>query len=553
MLLAQARYRTNRNQTDSLVNSAYDYFKKTDLTERKALALYLKGGIAGENGDEQSEQRWYLKAKEEAEKTDNDRLGYLIAVNLCRLYAFRGLKDLALEVIREATRHAERLGEPKYLISANLYWGRVHSMDSADNERSVYHYRRAIDIAKESQNWGQLEMATWELVGVYSSMQDYDHALQLAREGMNLYEGKKEIPARTFVVTGEIYMGLGQLDSAYYYVNKGLHSKTPLIVKRGAYYLLYQLKWKQGLYKEAAEACHRSLVYNDSVTRSEKAREMIEMQAKYDQQQVILERNELQIEKDRAVRNFLLALVAAILIIALVVGVYQRLLIRKERALKQKEEMVRDNAQKIAENEVAMLRNRQRMEELMQQIEAEGAQKEQWKDQAEAFEEIRKQNDRLARENQRLEDEQRRYLQALKRQNHDVEELNRLAAQNKYLHEREMLLTEQLVRKSSSLNKVKTRHPYVRDEEWSALKEELDLIFGGYTQRLLKRVPSLSEGDMHLACLIKLQMTNKDMAEALGISPASVGKAKMRLKDRVAHEVPSYDRNQLVDLWLWDF
>lgn len=553
LLLVQARYKNNEKQSDSLVNVAYDYFEKTDDAERKALALYLKGGIAGENGEELQEQDLYLQAKAEVEKTNDERLFFLIESNLCNLYAYRGMKDYALQAIERAVRYAERLNDPEYLISAYLFLGRVHNLKPADNDKSIYYYRQAIAMAKEFHNKRKLELATWELVGMYSSIRNYEQALQLVQESKALYDEEGNIPLNALYILAELYRKLGRVDSAYYYINKGLVSTASPRVKRGAYYLLYQLKWEQGLYKEAAQACERSLIYNDSVIRSEKAQEMIEMQAKYDQQKAILERNELQMEKDRVVRNFLLTLVAAIFVIAFLIGMYQRLLIKKERALKAKEEVVRENAQKIAENEMVMLRNKQRMAELMQQIEAEGALKEQLQEQTEAFEKIKQQNNELALENKRLEDEQHQYLQVLERHTHELEELNKLTAQNKYLHERERLLTDNLVYRSALLNKVKTRHPYIKDEEWRKLKEELDLIFDDYTHRLQKMVPALSEGEMRLACLIKLQMTNKDMSESLGISPPSVGKSKMRLKDRLAHAVPSFDRNMLVDLWLWDF
>lgn len=44
LLLAQARYKNNVKQSDSLVNVAYEYFKKTDDAGRKALAAYIRGG-----------------------------------------------------------------------------------------------------------------------------------------------------------------------------------------------------------------------------------------------------------------------------------------------------------------------------------------------------------------------------------------------------------------------------------------------------------------------------------------------------------------------------
>ena len=108
LLLAQARYKSNVRQSDSLVNTAYNYFKKTDDAERKALALYLKGGIKHEEKLYEEAQAYYLKAKDEVEKTDNDRLSFLIYANLGNLYAYRGVKAYAYkayEKSRSRRRH----------------------------------------------------------------------------------------------------------------------------------------------------------------------------------------------------------------------------------------------------------------------------------------------------------------------------------------------------------------------------------------------------------------------------------------------------------------
>ena len=48
LLLTQAKYKCNVKQSDSLVNIAYDYFKKGDNVQRKSLASYLKGGLLDE-------------------------------------------------------------------------------------------------------------------------------------------------------------------------------------------------------------------------------------------------------------------------------------------------------------------------------------------------------------------------------------------------------------------------------------------------------------------------------------------------------------------------
>lgn len=550
LLLAQARYKNNIKQSDSLVNVAYAYFEKTDNAERKALALYLKGGIKHEDNQYEDAQTYYLKAKDEVERTDNDRLSFLIYANLGNLYAYRGIKAYAYKAYEKAYQHAQQLGDSEYIISSLWYLGRVNSMRPANYETSISYYKQALDFAKANQCWRKFNMIIWELTGVYELIGDYQTALHYAQEGLKQSKGSKNLPAQQSMIMGQIYHGVGKTDSAYYFLNTAIASTKNPIVKRGSYNYLYNLEKEAGRYKEALEACEQCLIYNDSVYRAEKANELIEMQAKYDQQKVIAERNQLQIDKDRLVRNMLIIIVILIILIALLIITYQRTLIKKEHILKKQEESARQNALKLAENELTISRNAQRMAELAQQIKEGKDYKDQLEEQTAALAKMKEQNKQLALENKHLQEDIR--LQDIHQQSDELNDLNRLTTENRHLHERETTLTSLLVAQNTLLNKIKNKHAYIKDDQWPLLKEELNHIFDGYTHRLLQQVPSLSESELHLACLIKLKMSNGEMAEALGISPSSVGKAKLRLKDRLAHNIASYDKSMMLDVWLWD-
>ena len=551
LLLAQARFKNDIEQTDSLVNTAYNYFKNTDNAERKALALYLKAGIIEENGDVEEAQKYYLQAKDEVEKTEDYLLGFLIHSHLGNLYAFDGVKEHAFTYYKKTYRYAELLKDTNYVISSLAYLGRVYSMSSPDYEKSIYYYKQALELAQKEQNWRKFDMVIWELIGIYELTDDYQTAYTYAQMGLHSpYRKGKQPDERLSMILGHIYSNLGKVDSAYYYLNRAITSDEPRY-KRGAYNYLYNLERRQGNYRKALDDCEQCLIYNDSVYRAEKAAELIEMQAKYDQQKVINERNQLQMDKDRLIRQALIAVVALIALIALITITYQRALFRKEHALKKQEESARQNALKLAENERIISRNNQRMAELAQQIKEGENYKDQLEEQTATLVCMQEQNKQLAVENKKLQDSIHR--QTVHRQSEEVNELNRLTTENRCLHERETALTSLLVAQNTFLDKIRTKHAYLKDEQWPQFKEELDRIFDGYTQRLVKAAPTISESELRLACLIKLKMSNGEMADVLAISPSSVGKAKLRLKDRLAHAVASFDKSMMLDVWLWEF
>ena len=551
LLLAQARYKNNVKQSDSLVNAAYDYFEKTDNAERKALALYLKGGMKHEDRQDEEAQTYYLKANDEVEKTNDDRLGFLIHSHLGNLYVYKGIKTYAFKAYEKAYQYAQQFGDAEYIISSLWYLGRVNSMQPAAYKKSISYYKQALNLAEVNHHWKKYDSIIWELVGIYELTGDFPSALHYAQMGLRHSNKDNNLPARLSMILGHIYQGLGKTDSAYYYLYDAIASANNLVVKRGAYNYLYNLERKEGRYKKALEACEQCLIYNDSVYRAEKASEIIEMQAKYDQQKVIAERNHLQTEKERLKLNTLVVIVILIILIALLIITYQRVLIRKEKLLKRQEESVRQNALKLAENERTISRNMQRISELTQQMKEGKDYEDQLKELATTLTQIKEQNQILTDENTHLRDEI--LPQSIHQQSEKLNEINRLTTENRFLHEREIALTDLLVARNAFLNDLKTKHHYLKDELWPLLQEELDCIFNGYTHRLLKRVPSLSESELRLACLIKLKMSNSNMAETLGISPSSVAKAKMRLKDRLAHSIESFDKSMTLDIWLWEF
>lgn len=71
------------------------------------------------------------------------------------------------------------------------------------------------------------------------------------------------------------------------------------------------------------------------------------------------------------------------------------------------------------------------------------------------------------------------------------------------------------------------------EKDWRIFQLEFNSHFPDFFDNFLKIVPLQSEADKRLACLIKLNLSNKEMAYMLGISPESVHKAKYRLKKKI--------------------
>ena len=288
------------------------------------------------------------------------------------------------------------------------------------------------------------------------------------------------------------------------------------------------------------------------IGKTDRNKALIEMQEKYDQQKIINENNLSQIKKDRIIRNVLIALIILSFIIAITNYLYQRKIVSQKQEISEKEEKIRYFTMKIHENETLINRNKMRIEELTIQMEGSLEIKEQWKEQNKIRQEIQQQNETLKLENNNLQNHISNYAQSLKEKSKELEAMEHLSKENQYLHKREAFLCNQLIKQTELFNKLKTTK-YIDNKLWQEIKEKIDLLFDNYTKRLCHQIPSLTDGDIQICCLIKLRFSNGDIANMLAISPTSVSKRKLRLKERIVQEIGSLGENQSLDLWLMEY
>jgi len=216
LLMTQAKYKMRINQSDSLINVAYDYFMKQKDAQRKALVLYSKGGICYSNKEIEEAQNFFLEANDYVEKTNDKQLGYLINAQLGSIYVFRSYKEYALKAFNKAHLYAVQSGNSTYIKSSLIYLGRAYSVQKK-YEHAIECYEKAIEHAENSHDVKKFITASNELAGVYTEMKEYDKALYHVKQAISKNK-IKSITGQINLVIGNIYSKIGQIDSAYYYL-----------------------------------------------------------------------------------------------------------------------------------------------------------------------------------------------------------------------------------------------------------------------------------------------------------------------------------------------
>jgi len=114
------------------------------------------------------------------------------------------------------------------------------------------------------------------------------------------------------------------------------------------------------------------------------------------------------------------------------------------------------------------------------------------------------------------------------------------------LNQRLNLLTEEINRKNQLIQSLEEGANSVVEEsllnkvtlenDWLAFMTEFDKIHRGYLSELKNTFPELTTNNLRLAALVKMEFSNKEIANILCITENGVKKAKQRLKDRVRGE-----------------
>ena len=95
------------------------------------------------------------------------------------------------------------------------------------------------------------------------------------------------------------------------------------------------------------------------------------------------------------------------------------------------------------------------------------------------------------------------------------------------------VLMHALVGQNHLLQQLRAKPRYIQDEEWAELERTLRNSCNLTPESLRQAHPDLTKGDIRAYILSHLQFTVSEQAVLLGISPASVTKARQRLKTKM--------------------
>jgi CHASE3 domain sensor protein len=145
------------------------------------------------------------------------------------------------------------------------------------------------------------------------------------------------------------------------------------------------------------------------------------------------------------------------------------------------------------------------------------------------YDELHLKREELAAQNQALIESKKEQLDLYTRRLFEKSELiEQLSNEIEILKKKPAADHEQVQKFNEVLNST-----ILTDDDWEQFKKTFDGVYPNFFASLRYRFPDITAAELRLAALIKMNLTLKEAANALGISADSVKKSRYRLKKKI--------------------
>ncbi|MEM8967939.1 MAG: tetratricopeptide repeat protein [Bacteroidota bacterium] len=439
-----------------------------------------------------------------------DSLGIAnILLNIGTIYSDQHSYEEALAYYDEAYRTFEDLSVLRQQIHTLVNIGRLHQIRenyprAQQFFQQALHFSDSIDyiygLGSSYLHLGQLSLATGKL----------DEALDYCYQALPFQEARENMHGKslTYYTLGSVERRRGNYTEAEKHLLHALKKATKVSSRQNRkdiYLELKQVAQATGDYQQALEYHEHYHTLQDSLLNAEKLREVVRLENRYElekkEQELLVQQQSMEIMQQEAqiqnfLRNGLLVGMITLGLIGYLITSRQRLKIKKNKELLDKNQEVFQSRQALAQAELENAQLKQK--ELTHELEYKNK-------------ELTSYTINFIQKNELME-ELKAGIQQLKRQakpevRQQLNTLSRMVEQNLHI-----------------------------DREWEDFKRHFEEVHKDFFTQLKSRCPELSTNELKLCALLKLNMSMKEMANVLGISPDSVKTARYRLRKKLGME-----------------
>lgn len=323
LLCTQASYKNYLSiESDSLINTAVEYYKNSGDIEIYGKALLYRGNVLYENKSFDEAIEAYKEA--ETITTDIQTLA-LINSNLGWMYSEQMLPDYAIPRLELAVEYFDRVGQRDNATNCMSAIGHAHVLLKNYNKAQVF-FNSALDKARQDRDTVQILQNITSLVVNYNTAGNYSQSKQIALSAIDKFS-QQQIPRGLYVWLIRNYLHEGKIDSARYYSNV-VKEKTSTVKDSLFYYnMMYSIEKKSKNHKVALDNYEYYTRIKDSIAKSLKGERLLEIEQKYDNQLLVNKAERL----ETASKIHILLIVCIVLILISLLSVGFIIISRKNR------------------------------------------------------------------------------------------------------------------------------------------------------------------------------------------------------------------------------
>ena len=296
LLLTQARYKNYiKDTTDAVINVAVDYYKKSRDHEKRTRSLLYQGCVYEVMGNADKAIASYKRTEDVADKDDLANKAYA-KLRLASLYAKNSnYVDLVIDKYKEALDLYRQLDNKHYQIVCLTEIGSLYRNDSTSRDSASLYRDEAIKLAEAGgENWFLFQNLYLRAEQHCLLTKDYKKAKADILKALQAGEGVIDHP-RAHYIAAEIYLNLGQRDSAVYYLNQAQANKEIQKTVRDSvmyYRLLSEMAKRDKDWDRYTTCFEKANSMADSVLLANVNKNYLEIEKKYDHQLAVLNRVE---------------------------------------------------------------------------------------------------------------------------------------------------------------------------------------------------------------------------------------------------------------------
>lgn len=529
--LARTSIITNNYQKAiAYLESADDLSHLYSYQRGEALVQNYNGVISYYINDYDRAMEYYMPALEYAEREHDMDLLYAVYNNVAVIHASNNEMERALEFFRKSQKLARQLKDLTKTVRTNINIGLIYAQDE-DWAHALDAFNHALKISQDHNHLMLIAAAHNNIGSLFIKRERYAEALSHFNSAL---VAAKKVQEKTLIGNvllniGKCYVEQDSLVIAKKYFNEAylLSRKiNNLFVEQQATFYLSGIYELQGDFSQSMKFMRDSYLLKDSLYSEKSQRLIYDLEVQYElkeKERIIkfMEEKRASTLKFTVLLVFFLIGMGILAVLGMVSYRQKNRLLNKESELDQ---MRLDQMKKDQEMQVLALEN--------SAIEARQREAENRRLQEEL--ETKEQINTLEKE--KLASEIR-----LKNRELATSTLH-IVNKNETLEHIRTSLQEVMQGNSVNMQKMvmdivdEIENSIQLDQDWKRFKIHFESVHNGFFTRLIQDYPLLTHNELKLCSYIRINLSSKEIAQILNITPSSVDKRRQRLRKKLVLE-----------------